>query len=339
LGREREVVRAVTVATNNRSKFATDDISSLAAFISPTSPETLEFARFVAGLERTARRTGHNQSLHYAIWLFECLRASGIRLGETYSSEDEAQFPAETLMYRTGSNRDIALLFASALEGVGISSAFVDTGNDFLVAVSMGVNTSGAETLFNGIDKILIVNDRVWLPLSMKAYSQGFSAAWTRGATALRESFSDGGSAFFFITDEAWAEYPPALLPVLGRSTVQTDNAAATREVNRAMQSYIDQEISVVLRRVQSQANATPTAVLFNRLGILMVRAGRIPEAKTAYERAAGMGSVPAMTNRGNLALTERDLAGAERWFRQALARESQNRAALAGLEKAQGGR
>jgi Tfp pilus assembly protein PilF len=61
---------------------------------------------------------------------------------------------------------------------------------------------------------------------------------------------------------------------------------------------------------------------------------GRTAEAKAAYERAAGMGSVPAMTNRGNLALGERDYAGAERWFRQALTIDGQNQAAIRGLER-----
>jgi hypothetical protein len=46
------------------------------------------------------------------------------------------------------------------------------------------------------------------------------------------------------------------------------------------------------------------------------------------------MGSVPAMTNRGNLALIERDFATAERWFRQALSKDSKNSAALRGLEQ-----
>jgi hypothetical protein len=46
------------------------------------------------------------------------------------------------------------------------------------------------------------------------------------------------------------------------------------------------------------------------------------------------MGLVPAMTNRGNLALIEKDYTAAERWFRQALAREPENTAARRGLEK-----
>jgi tetratricopeptide (TPR) repeat protein len=89
-----------------------------------------------------------------------------------------------------------------------------------------------------------------------------------------------------------------------------------------------------LLQNVQRQIAANPTAALYNRLGILLVRSGRTADGKAAYERAAGMGSVPAMTNRGNLALIEKDYAAGERWFRQALAREPENAAALRGLEK-----
>jgi Flp pilus assembly protein TadD len=120
----------------------------------------------------------------------------------------------------------------------------------------------------------------------------------------------------------------------LGRNVIHTDNTAATNAVNRAVQAYITQEINPIIQRVQGAANS---AAQQNRLGILLARAGRIADARAAYERAAGMGSVPAMTNRGNLALIENDFVAAERWFGQALARDSENRAALRGLGRIAG--
>jgi Flp pilus assembly protein TadD len=69
-------------------------------------------------------------------------------------------------------------------------------------------------------------------------------------------------------------------------------------------------------------------------LGILLVRSGRTAEAKAAYEQAANMGLVPAMTNRGNLALIEKDYPAAERWFKEVLEREPGNRTALRGMEQ-----
>jgi len=333
LGQARETVRAVTVATHDRNAVA-GDAPAPAAFISPTSPETLDFARFIAGLARANPRTGHNQNMQYAIWLLEGLRASGIRQGETYTDESEAQFPAETLSYRTGSARDLALLFAAALEGVGIPSAFVNTGDNFLVAVDLGINQSAAETLFNGTGKILVINGDVWLPLSLGALNNGFMACWAQAADTLNKTFNEGKQADFVNVAEAWAHYPPAPLPALGGSAIRTDTNAAVQQANSATQQYIDQELAPILRQIQTQISGNPTAALYNRLGILQARSGHTADAKTAYERAASMGSVPAMTNRGNLALIERDYTTAEKWFKQALAIDSQNNAALQGMEK-----
>jgi hypothetical protein len=340
LGQEREAVRSVILAAHNRNTVVEGDSAALAAFISPMSPETVDYAKFITGLARNDRRAGHNQNFQYAIWLLEGLRASGVILGNTYENKTGdgvnavVQFPAETLSFRSGSSRDLALLFAGGLESIGIPAAFIKMEDDFLVAVSLNINQSAAETLFNGTGKILVINGNVWLPLSMSAFNEGFTAAWTRGVKVLDETFKSGKQADFVMVEEAWAVYPPAPLPEQGGRVIRTDAAVAAREVNRAMQQYIEQEIQPVVRQVQAQINANPTAALYNRLGIVQVRSGRIAEGKASYERAAGMGSVPAMTNRGNLALSERDYAAAERWFKQALARDSQNGAALRGLEQ-----
>lgn len=383
LGQEREVIRAVTIATHNRNAVTENDLMALAAFISPTSPETLDFARFIAGLERANRRTGHNDSFSYAVWLLEGLRASRILInnelstspqgevsraqlaisneqlgteGSAMSNEGRVQFPSETLLFRSGTARDLAMLFAGCLEGVGIGSALISINNEqvrtdgsainneqlainnekkaeseFLVAVLLGVTAAQAETLFNGTERILIVDDNVWLPLSLSVIDQGFMACWNTGASFLNAAFASGDNVEFVIVQQAWENYPPAPLFELGRSGISTDNAAVLREVNNVFQRYITQEINPVIQRTQALANS---ATQQNRLGILFVRAGRINEGKAAYERAAGLGSVPAMTNRGNLALTERDFTTAERWFRQALQRDPNNQAALRGLER-----
>jgi tetratricopeptide (TPR) repeat protein len=229
------------------------------------------------------------------------------------------------------------LLYAAALQGADIPAAFIKTENDYLAAFSLGVNAKSAETLFNGTDKILIINDEVWLPLSMNAFDEGFAVAWTRASATLYELFKAKKDVAFVIVEDAWAIYPPTPLPESEGRTVRTDMAVAAmaaNKVNDAMTQYIEQELPQILHLVQAQINTNPTAALHNREGILLARIGRMAEAKAAYERAAGMGSVPAMTNRGNFAMIERDYQVAEQWFRQALSSDSENRTALQGLER-----
>ncbi|MDR0443019.1 MAG: hypothetical protein LBH44_06405 [Treponema sp.] len=350
LGQEREVTRTVIVASHNRNTVTTGDMAAFAAFISPTSPEVLDYAKYIAGIARGSRRIGHNQNFQYAIWFFEGLRASGLRVGETYSAENEehkhsvVQFPAETLSFGTGSNRDLALLFATGLECVAIPAAFVKTdgtegSDDFIAAVCLNINQSEAETLFNGTDKILVIDNKVWLPLSMNAFNEGFQAAWAKGAAALNEAFRAGKEVELVMVEEAWAVYPPAPLPALGGRIIRTNTEEAATAASQAMQAYITQEINPLIQMVSGGQGNLNEAARQNRLGILYARIGRIAEAKASFERVAGMGLVPAMTNRGNLALSERDYTTAERWFRQALQREPQNTAALRGLEQVEANR
>ena len=339
LGQERVSVSAVTVASWNRNTITEGDTSSLAAFISPTSPEILEYSKYIAGLARSRRRTGHNQNMQFAIWLFEGLRSSGIRLGETYRTGNEVQFPAETLAFGTGSACDIALLFAASLESNGISSAFIKIGTDYIVAVDLSIGQAEAETLFSSNDRILNINGNIWLPVAMSSFNEGFMASWLRGVVSLNQAFERNEFVDFVLTQDAWSAYPPAPLPELGGHVNRVNTELVITEAARAMDQYITQDIMPLLWRVESQIRTGPTAALYNRLGIFLARAGRVTEAKTNYERAANMGSVAAMTNRGSLALTERDYGAAEYWFRQALARDSGNSAALRGIQRVEGRR
>jgi hypothetical protein len=354
LGKEKQSVQTAAVQVHNRNMFPRADPSALAAFVSPTSPEILEYAKYVTGLARTARRTGLNQNMQAAVWLFEGLRSAGVRLvspaeprsGEgsppdnTRAYNDEVQFPAETLGFRTGNSRDLGLLYAAVLAASGIPSAIIPLDGDFIVACNLEVSQAGAELLFNSLEKVLVIDGQVWMPLSMNAFNEGFALAWDGAAEALNGLFTNGAEVDFITLETAWGIYPPAPLPAQGGTAVRIGGENLARAMDRAIQQYTGQEIQPQVEALQRQIAANPTASglplasLYNRLGILLIRSGQTAEAKAAYERAAGMGLVPAMTNRGNLALIEKDYAAAERWFARALEQEPENMAALRGLER-----
>jgi len=339
LGQERETISVVTVASHSRNTVTDYDTESLAALISPNFPEVLEFSKYVVGIARSHRRTGHNQNMQYSIWLFEALRVLGVRIGDTHNLVNEAQFPAETLVFGRGSSRDIALLYASCLESVGIPSAFIKVGTDHLVAVNLNINQSAAETMFADTSRILIIDNNCWLPVATSSFEDGFMASWMRANVTLTQAFERGEDVEFVVTGDAWGYYPPAPLPEIGTRARRTNAELIITQANRCMDQYIVQDIMPIIWRVDAQVARGPTAALYNRLGILNARAGRIAAAKTNYERAANMGLVAAMTNRGSLALTERDYNTAESWFRRALAVDSRNQTALRGMERIEGRR
>jgi tetratricopeptide (TPR) repeat protein len=136
------------------------------------------------------------------------------------------------------------------------------------------------------------------------------------------------------IFEEAWRIYPPAPLPALGVRITQAEEGTETRGAERALREYIESELEPKMTAINVQIRSNPTATLYNQLGNLYTRTNRMTEAKAAFERAAGMGSVSAMVNRGNIALLEKDSTTAERWFAQALAAQPENASARRGLEQ-----
>jgi tetratricopeptide (TPR) repeat protein len=141
------------------------------------------------------------------------------------------------------------------------------------------------------------------------------------------------------IPENVWGIYPPAPLPAQGGTAVRAGGGDLVKTADSIMRQYISRDIQPQIQSIQRQirigpAAGRPLASLYNRLGIMLVRSGQTMDAKAAYDQAAGMGLIPAMTNRGNLALIEKDYPEAERWFRQALAREPENQTALRGMEK-----
>jgi hypothetical protein len=305
------------------------DWAALGAFVSPTSPEVLEFAKNVTGVARNERRTGLNGNMQFAVWLFEGLRAFGphIKEGEGgveggrwkvegdrntpstphLSPSLTVQFPAQTLAYQAGTERDWGLLYAAALEASGIGAAFIPMGDSFITVVNLGIREGAAGTLFNGVDKLLVINDEVWLPVSMGKLNEGFAAAWDEGAAALDAVFEAGetceanASLEFIMLADSWASYPPAPFPALGVRIAQADTAALRAGAGAALDAYIASDIQPLITAVNGQIRQSPSAVLYNRLGVLQIRAGNTAAARTAFQRAADMGSEAARRNLENL--------------------------------------
>jgi hypothetical protein len=346
LGVQRETVRTARVQVYGRGAFRWNDPAALAGFVSPLFPEVLEYSKYLTGIARTYLRTGLNRNHQFAVYLFEGIRAGGIRLSEIPESPyseyrnsaalDTLQFPFQTLSYRTGDMDDLGLLWAALLEAADIRAAFIPLKDEFITAFSLGISEEDALPLFNGTDRLLIIDGEVWLPLGMSAFNGGFDAAWERALAALGEAFASGEEAPFVVLQDAWQTYPPPVFTDQDIQYIQGREASVAQGADAAIKRYIASELMPKIEALAAQARSAPSASLYNQLGLLYLRAAMNPEARAAWERAAGMGLVSAMLNLGNICLLDRDYAGAERWFRQALSRDAGNAAARRGLEQAQ---
>jgi tetratricopeptide (TPR) repeat protein len=349
LGAERTSSGQVVVSVYNRNSFRWLDPASLAVFVSPTAPELLDYSKYIVGIARNRMRTGLNQKMQQAVFLFEGFRAAGIAdsldVQTPYAAHhqdsdlvDYVQFPFQTLAYRMGDLDDLGLLFAGSLEAAGIKSAIIPMDDDFLVAFALDIDAETAGDFFNDLDNLLIIDDTVWMPVAMSSLAEGFVNCWYNAVNRINYAIENGGDVNFIILEDAWAIYPPA---AMNAQDIQYDKpleAVVSRLAETDMLRYISSEFNPKIQAVQNEMRAQGGSVtLYNRLGLLYVRAGMYNEARAEYQRSAALGSTAAMVNLGNLAILSRDFTAAEQWFTRALQADPRNRNALNGLNQVVG--
>jgi tetratricopeptide (TPR) repeat protein len=346
LGSGRTVSSTAVVEVYNRNSFRWNDPRSLAVFISPSAPEVLDYSKYIVGIARNHLRTGLNRNMQFAVFLYEGLRAGGMRdapdVETPYAAShgdreavDYLQFPFQTLAYRSGDVDELGLLYAASLEAAGISTALIPLSGDFVVAFSLGMDKETAGGFFDNTDNLLILDGEAWLPVGFSSFREGFVNGWYTAVNGINAAVAAEGGVDVIMLKEAWRSYPPAALSVEEARFDKPPEDNVVRLVETGMLRYIAAEFGPKIRRAQEAVAAGQgTPNLYNQLGLLYVRSGLYEEAKAEYRRSAAMGSAVAMVNLGNLAYMEKDMEAASRWYGQALTVDPANRAAANGLNQ-----
>ena len=346
LGDKRVSVVPVTISVYNRNSMRWVDSSILASYVSTNSQEILELSKYFVGVARNHFRTGLNKNMQFAMYIYEGIRSLGIACEENsdtpYNSMhlvtdqlDYIQYPYQTLAYRSGDKDDLAILLMSMLESVGISASYIPLEDDFIVAIGLGESDRSLMNLFNNTDNLLIAGDMVWLPLSMSAFDKDFAESWKRGVQKVNDALNSEVDVDFIVLSDAWRTYPPAGFSTGESSTKIPSEKELVKASENDIAKYISQEFGPQIAAVQQQIKAEGASVtLYNRLGLLYVRAGLYDNAVAVYEISAKMGSVPAMNNLGNILSLQKNFKKAKEWYEKVLAIDPENETARKNLIK-----
>lgn len=346
LGDKRVSVVPVTIPVYNRNSMRWVDSSILSSYVTTNAQEILELSKYFVGVARNHFRTGLNKNMQFAMYIHEGIRSLGVICEEKsdtpyntthldFTQLDYVQYPYQTLSYRSGEKDDIGVLFMSMLESVGIGAAYIPLADDFIVAIELGDNERALLNLFNNTDNLLVVDDKIWIPVSMSSIHKDFSECWKRGVQKVSEALEAEEDIEFIILSDAWQIYPPS-----GFSAGETNaKIPSEKELVKAgeddIAKYITQEFGPQIAAVQAQIKSEGVSVtLYNRLGLLYVRAGLYDNAVSVYEISAKMGSVPAMNNLGNILSLQKKYEKAKEWYEKVLAADPDNETARKNLER-----
>lgn len=346
LGKKLTAVSQVTIPVYNRNQVRWTDPAVIASYISTSSQEVLEYSKYLVGIARSHLRSGLNRNMQFAMYVNEGMRLGGIRCvpdsdtpyNKTHlNSEvlDYLQYPYQTIAYKTGDKDDVGVLFMALLESVGIPSAFIPLEDDFIVCFNLGVNASRVGSLFDGYDRILVVDDEIWIPLSMSAINEGFINSWYKAVLKIQAKTENEEDFDFVLISDAWQYYPPAGFSSKENASSLPVESALTNAVENDIARYITAEFGPQIAAVQNRIKAEGASVtLYNQLGMLYVRAGMYSSAIPVYEQSAKMGSVPAMNNLGNIASLQKKYNDAKYWYEKALEVDPDNASAKKNLER-----
>ncbi len=346
LGKKLTAVSQVTIPVYNRNQVRWTDPAVIASYISTSSQEVLEYSKYLVGIARSHLRSGLNRNMQFAMYVNEGMRLGGIRCvpdsdtpyNKTHlNSEvlDYLQYPYQTIAYKTGDKDDVGVLFMALLESVGIPSAFIPLEDDFIVCFNLGVNASRVGSLFDGYDRILVVDDEIWIPLSMSAINEGFINSWYKAVLKIQARTENEEDFDFVLISDAWQYYPPAGFSSKENASSLPVESALTNAVENDIARYITAEFGPQIAAVQNRIKAEGASVtLYNQLGMLYVRAGMYSSAIPVYEQSAKMGSVPAMNNLGNIASLQKKYKDAKYWYEKALEVDPDNASAKKNLER-----
>jgi len=345
-GQPQKKVIQRTLPILKRNALNWDDTRKAGAFVSPSDPTVLRFAKNVSSAVSGRTNPALDPNLTLAIAMHDALRLFGLAysldpipvLTPNRNVADFIQFPRQTLDNRSGKCSDLSVLYSSLLEAVGVETAFITTPGHIFIAVALGMNEEDARRFFGTPDDLIFQEGKVWLPLEVTLREGDFLTAWGRGAQEWREDKAKDQAALYPL-HEAWKSFEPVALP--GPEPVVSPPTA--RDIAALVQDdiagFVTKETSERVAALQEQIakdNGAPRPV--NDLGVLYARYGMWDRAEAQFTTALLKREyVPALVNLGNIAFVKGDIRKALKFYERANKENPASAAALLGLARSYG--
>ena len=349
LGKKMKTIESVIISVYNRNQVRWMDPSILAAYIQPKASQVQELEKYLVGVGRNYLRSGLNRNLQFAMYLFEGMRLNGIECKPDNSTPyaeyhmdgellDYIQYPFQTMLYKSGDVDDLGVLYMALLEAAGIESGFIPLKDDFIVLIDSKQAESKIGSMLDGTDRAIILDENVWIPVSMSTLKEGFVNSWYNAIHEIMQAAENDEDETIYMIQDGWSVYPPVTFQSGSGSVEKPLEAVLNAAVEIDMSRYITTEYGPQIAAIQYQIKEKGMSVeLLNKLGLLYVRAGIYSSAIPVYEKAASMGSVAAMNNLGNICVVQLRYADAKLWYERALTLEPTNSTALKGLNRVLG--
>lgn len=174
--------------------------------------------------------------------------------------------------------------------------------------------------------------------MEVTVLDEGFVKAWEIGAREWRANAS-GDQAELIPIQTAWQAYEPIGFDQEQRPVLAVpEESELLRAYTAQLEAFVSQAIEPRVAEIRRQLDARgPSAVLYNRLGVLYARYEMTGDAQHALQRAVELGPLPhAYLNLGHLAYMQEDYQSALGYYEQAEELAPDDDAVVLGISRAQ---
>lgn len=229
---------------------------------------------------------------------------------------DRVLYPDVTLTRGRGDCDDLAVLYASLLEGSGVEAELVQFSGHVFAMAKLPVSPTAAGGISDDMSRFVIRKGDVWLPVETTKVGSSFEEAWALAAEELRSAKRRGATPRYINVRSAWRSgYWPQAPEVRGVSKTEVN----PRYVRRDLAAYAELRTRRIAEATADLAQAKVPAD-FNRAGVKLARLGQFGVAAEAFEQGAkGTRSPTVLNNLGNVRLLTEEIKEAMTYYRDAL--------------------
>jgi len=302
----RSFSKSKTVNLYEKHRMMWNNKERIATFITPKDPVMMEFTRAVV-----TQYGDIASALVYAGAIYDYLGFMGMTYikhpnnpyqiveGQT-RFVDYVQYPRDTLKRNSGVCTDLVVLYASALEGLGIRTMILGTPDHLFMMFAVGPVSELGDSTQNNM--LAVYEGILWVPVELTLVGSTFMKAWEKGS----KTYYEWKKKNLEMTDitAAWSKYKPATLPlsdwrapVAGRADVDKRYGDEMVKLNKIWLKFTSNHYYAALARNPNDAGA------YLQLGIIYGEAGDLEKSQSFFEKADELSSNNAeiKNNMGNL--------------------------------------
>lgn len=316
-GEPRKAARTFPITLYERHAMTWDKKEKIAAFVTPRDPVVADFSRSVIQPYVDAYPNLH-PTIVYGRAIFEGLGVYGLsyiidptspyqEFSENAARVDYLQYPRDTISRKSGDCDDLSVLFAAAMENIGIPTALVDVPGHVFVIFNTGIPEAERKTLGFPDTLLVIHNGTVWIPIEMTLVGSSFTKAWQKAAEEYRD-WSAKKLVDIVEIQKAWVAFKPATLPndearppKVTRQDIEAKFKGELDALARQRLSYLSTEYIEALKKRPDDIEA------MTALGILYGENGMLSEALEQFQKilAIDKTNAAALNNIGNINLLQ----------------------------------